>query len=47
MWGMEVDEMVEARFEVEFVGARAGWCKRRKRTFVPARKQLMWELVGG
>ena len=38
--------MVEERLE-EVVGAVAGWCSSKKRTLVPARKQLMWEFVGG
>jgi hypothetical protein len=44
---MDVDEMVEERFEEEVVGAGVGWCNSRNRTLVPARKQLMWEFVGG
>jgi hypothetical protein len=44
---MDVEEMVEARLLVELDGVAVGWCKSKKRTLVPVRKQLMWALVGG
>ena len=38
---MEVEEIVEARLPVELDGVAVGWCKSRKRTLVPVRKQLI------
>ena len=47
LWGIDVEEIVEARLPPEALAVAIGWCKSKKRTFVPVTKQLMWALVGG
>jgi hypothetical protein len=45
--GMDVEEMVDARLPVEADGVAVGWCRSKKRTLVPVKKQLIWAFVGG
>lgn len=45
--GMDVEEMVEVRLPLELEGVAVGWCRSKKRTLVPVKKQLIWALVGG
>lgn len=47
MCGMDVEEIVDARLPVELDGVAVGWCRSKKRTLVPVKKQLIWAFVGG
>lgn len=45
--GTDVEEILDARLPVELDGAAVGWCRSKKRTFVPVKKQLICAFVGG
>ena len=45
--GMDVEEMVDVRLPLEADGVAVGWCRSKKRTLVPVKKQLTCAFVGG